>query len=74
MIAQTTATVRDGILHPDEPLRLPDETRVSVTIEPVDMDQETRLAALKRLQQLIKDRPINSGGLRYTRDELHERH
>jgi len=73
MITQTTAIVRDGVLHPDAPLELPDETRVRVTIEPVVMDQESRLAALKRLQQLIKDRPINSGGLRYTREELHER-
>jgi len=72
MITQTTAVVRDGALHPDEPLRLPEETRVRVTIEPVVIDRESRLAALKRLQQLIKDRPICSGGLKYTREELHE--
>jgi len=73
MITQTTAIVRKGALFPEEPLSLPDEMRVRVTIEAVPTDQESRLAALRRLQQLIKNRPINSDGLRFTREELHER-
>jgi hypothetical protein len=43
-----------------------------VAVEPLE-DRRTRLqAGLNAWGQLRQEKPINSGGRRYTRDELHE--
>ena len=73
MTTQTTATVVDGALKLDEPLDLPNETRVRVTVECADSKRVARQEALKRLFEYMNQHPINSGGLRFTRDELHDR-
>ena len=74
MTTQVTATVVNGMLKPDEALPLADQARVKLTIEPIDeWSQEKALAAWKALQARLKAYPIDSGGMRYTRDELHER-
>ena len=67
-----TGTVLGGQLKLDEPLSLPDQSRVRVTIQPV-VSNDGWAIALKALDRLRQERPIDSGGLRYTRDELHER-
>ncbi|MBP87741.1 MAG: hypothetical protein CMJ64_13635 [Planctomycetaceae bacterium] len=73
MKTQTTATVVDGMLKLDEPIDLPDDSRVRVTIEAVEESQRRWQDALDALEQLKQERPIHSGSRRYTRDELHER-
>jgi hypothetical protein len=74
MITHIDATVIGGVLHPDQPIPLPDRSRVRLTIEPIEAwSAETARAALERIQARLKDRPIHGGGARYTRDELHER-
>lgn len=75
MRTQVAATVIDGSLELDEPVGLPDSTRVFVTVESVrettpDRGRETGWNALKRR---IQDRPVHAGDLHFTRDELHER-
>lgn len=72
MIADLTGTVLGGTLKLDQPLLLPDQSRVRVTIQPVQSNEGWNLA-LEALERLRRERPIRSEGLRYTRDELHER-
>jgi hypothetical protein len=46
MTTQVTATFVNGILKPDQTLPLPDQTRVRLTIEPIEVwSQERALAA-----------------------------
>ena len=74
MTTQITATVVGGMLKPDQVLPLAEQTRVRLTIEPIEeWSPEKALAAWEALQARLKEHPIDSGGVRYTRDELHER-
>ena len=74
MTTQMTATVVGGMLKPDQALPFPDQSRVRLTIEPIeDWSPEKARAAWESLQARLKEHPIDSGGVRYTRDELHER-
>ena len=74
MSTQVTATFVNGMLKPDQTLPLADQSRVRLTIEPIEeWSPETALAAWEAIKARLKERPIHGGGLRYTRDELHER-
>lgn len=64
-----TATIVNGLLKPDQPLSFPPHSRVRVAIQTLDTVED----AWQKLQQLLKDAPINSGGEVMTRDQLHER-
>ena len=72
MTMRTSATFVDGVLKPDDTLDFPDQTRVSVVIEPL-VEPATAIAAWNSLRQRIGQRPVSSGGHRFSRDELHER-
>ncbi|WP_254507217.1 antitoxin family protein [Anatilimnocola floriformis] len=68
------ATYEDGVLKPHEPLRLLPQSQVRVVIESVDTPtDEERAQAWESVQRLWKESPIDSGGDRLTRDQLHER-
>lgn len=67
------ATVVSGELKLDAPLPLPDNCRVAVTIEVQQQDQHDARTAFEAWRQYVEAHPVNSGGLRYTREELHER-
>lgn len=76
MTTQVMATVVDGELKLDQPLELPNASRVKVVVEveeTVDARRERKRRALEELARLRREHPINSGGLYFTRDELHER-
>ena len=74
MITQVNATFVNGILEPDEALPLAEESRVRLTIEPIeDWSQERAIAAWEALKARLRERPIHGGEKRFTRDELHER-
>jgi hypothetical protein len=73
MTLVTTGIVVDGTLQLREPLELPNETPVNVTIQPLSPADGERLAAWERTLKRLAERPIHGGGKRYTRDELHER-
>ena len=68
---ETTATVENGLLKPEVVLPFRDGTQVRLTIE-TEWDAEKALKAWDRLKELFKQRPLVSG-LRFSRDELHER-
>ena len=76
MTTQVMATVVDGALKLDSPLELPNETRVKLVVE-VELTDEERhersRQSFESLQKFIGEHPINSGGLRFTRDELYDR-
>ncbi len=74
MTTQVTATFVNGILKPDQRLPLADQTRVRLTIEPIEeWSPEAALAAWEAIKARLLERPIHGGGKRFTRDELHER-
>jgi hypothetical protein len=74
MTTQMTATVVGGMLNLDQALPLPDQSRVRLTIEPIeDWSPEAARAAWEALKAEIRERPLHFGGQRYTRDELYER-
>ena len=73
MTTETTATVVDGALRLDEPLDLPNETRVRVKVECADDKRLARQDALKRLFEYMDQHPMNSGGMHFRRDELYDR-
>ena len=72
MSTEVTGTVLGGALNLDQPLSLPDQSRVRVTIQPLDANDGWR-SALDALERLRKERPIHAAGKRFTRDELYER-
>ena len=73
MIARRTATVLAGEIKLDDPIDLPDRSRVTVLIEPSSVETASRQEAMTRLEELCRDHPVSSGGQRFSRDELHER-
>jgi hypothetical protein len=63
-----------GMFKPDEALPLADQTRVRLTVEPIDeWSPERAKAAWEALQDRLRAHPIHGGGVRFTRDQLHER-
>ena len=74
MTTQVTATVVNGMFKPDESLPLPDQSRVRLTVEPIEpYSAATALAAWEAIQARLQQRPIHGTGIRYSRDQLHER-
>jgi predicted DNA-binding antitoxin AbrB/MazE fold protein len=72
MTAAVTAIVENGLLRPDQPLPFPDHTRVKLTIETVESENES-LAAWNRLLARLDQHPMAGLAATFSRDELHER-
>lgn len=68
-----TGIVVGGGVQLDQPLSLPDQTPVTVTVQPLPASKADAIAAWESLQARLAKHPIHGGGKRYTRDELHER-
>jgi hypothetical protein len=67
-----TGTVQQGAIHLDQPLTLPDNSRVQVIIQPLP---ETTQAWMEKFEEFVKyceEHPVYAG-VRYTREQLHER-
>lgn len=77
MNTELEATVIDGALELDYPVALPNQTRVRVSVEPVSISSKWknrgRATGWSAMKRRIQERPIHAAGLRFTRDELHER-
>lgn len=73
MILSRFATYTDGVLKPDTPLDLPAGTRVQLTIEADDAVPQPPPMSWEEFEQFMDKYPIDSGGERLTRDQLHER-
>lgn len=72
MKAEMTAMVLNGILKPDVALPFADQTRVKLTIEPVET-HGSAVAAWTRLKQRIDQHPIAGLADRFSREALYER-
>jgi hypothetical protein len=74
MTTRMTATVVNGMLKPDGSLPLADQTRVNLTIEPIEERLAiAAVAAWEAIRARLRKRTLHFGAVRYTRDELHER-
>lgn len=67
-----TATFDDGVFRPDHPFGLPSGTRVRLVVD-VCEDEEQAQDPSAELDRLCDEFPIDTGGVRLTRDQLHER-
>jgi predicted DNA-binding antitoxin AbrB/MazE fold protein len=74
MTAIIDATFANGVFTPDAPLPLPEQSRVRITVESIQSwTPELTSAAWESIQARLIQHPIHGGGIRFTRDELHER-
>ena len=73
MTTETSGAVINGQLQLDQPIALPNASRVKVTIELEANRSDDYLKNLDAWKQLAKQRPIGSGGVKFTREQLHER-
>ena len=67
------ATFEDGVLKPHQPLALPPRTEVRLIVEAASETTEMKDQAWDEWEELCAANPIDSGGCRLTRDQLHER-
>ena len=72
MTTHLIATVVSGVFKPDQPLPLPELTRVRLTVEPVIETAES-VNAWEGFKSWIRQNSLHGMGRRLTRDELHER-
>ena len=77
MTTHVDATLINGMLKPDQPLPLPDHTRVRLTIESIEpiaeWSPEKAKAAWEAIMARLKEHPLHFGGKRFKRDELYDR-
>ncbi len=74
MKTETTGTIVANVVRLDEHIDLPDNSRVRVTVEPLEERRARFQTGLKAWKRFCQQHPVNSAGRRYTGDELHERH
>ena len=67
------ATFSDGAFRPDEDPRLPANTRVRLTVEPLDVGRDDRAEALRELEELWDTESVLPGPPPMSRDQLHDR-
>jgi len=67
------ATVEDGVLKPDGKLAFSSGTKVRLTVQLCDEAVAQAEQACEQLDHLCDEFPLDSGGSKLTRDELHER-
>jgi hypothetical protein len=73
MITHVTATVVDGSLRLDQKLSLPDRSRVSVTVEPLNGEASVRQRDLASLIESFTKYSRPFGPRTWKREELYER-
>lgn len=74
MAQVTEAVFTQGVLKPVEELRLREQQRVRVIIEPLDASiPEERAAAMQRLREGIASMSFKLSGPLPSRSELHDR-
>lgn len=74
MKTEVMATLEEGVFLPLEPVDWKAHSRVRVILDVAEQSSEASgNSGWEAMKQLIKDRPIHSDGLRFTRDELNAR-
>jgi hypothetical protein len=67
------ATVEGDYLKPDVAIGLSQGTKVRLTVEPCEEAKVERSNAFDALDELCEQFPLDSHGIRLTRDQLHDR-
>ena len=65
-----TATFENGVLVPDDPLELPAQSRVRLTVEPLEEAADEDVLTWDDLEQLWDTASVDSRGIRPSRDQL----
>ena len=75
MTTTRTATVVNGTLQLDEPLELPEQSRVTLVVTPQEdaATRQRRREAMQKFFALADEVHFVSDGEKFTRDQLHER-
>lgn len=74
MTTTVTATFANGVLTPDVQLPLEEQTRVTLTIAPIEeWSEEKAQAAWEEFKRLLVEQPLHLGGEKFSRDELYDR-
>jgi len=55
MVTQVDATLSNGVLKPDKPLALADQTRVRLTIEPIEQVETSLIPDEEVVRQAVAD-------------------
>lgn len=67
-------TIVAGRIELDQPVELPDSSRVAVTLRPIVQPATAdRREAWQRLKRRLIERPIHAGGEKFVRSDLYER-
>ena len=64
-------TIVAGRIELDQPVELPDSSRVAVTLRPIVQPAATD--GREAWQRRISERPIHAGGEKFVRSDLYER-
>jgi predicted DNA-binding antitoxin AbrB/MazE fold protein len=67
------ATVENGVLRPAKRVGLPSGTKVRITLELCPEAATRARRSCDELDRLCDQFPVESGGVKLTRDQLHER-
>jgi hypothetical protein len=73
MIMRVTGTIVDGSLMLDQRLHLPDQSRVNVTLEPLDGEASARPSDLERLTESFARYSLDIGPRTWKREDLYDR-
>jgi hypothetical protein len=73
MMMRVTGTVVDGSLMLDQRLNLPDQSRVNVTLEPLDAEASARRSDLERLTESFARYRLDIGPRTWEREDLYDR-
>jgi hypothetical protein len=69
-------TYANGVVIPDAPLPIPDDSRVELVVAGVPVDSRSlqdRQLAVRKFLALATAFPLKGPVIRFSRDELHER-
>lgn len=71
---EISGTYTGGVLKPDQRLDLPEGARFRAIIRSEMRDPAAAAKAWETIERIRKSGVFRSGGRKFTRDELHERH
>jgi predicted DNA-binding antitoxin AbrB/MazE fold protein len=69
-----SVTYSGGVLKPDRRLNLPEGARLRARLRSIEIDSAAAERAVEEIRRIRESGAFRSGGRRFTRDEVHERH
>ena len=72
MTATLTGTFVDGAIQLDQPVSLPNHSRVTVQVQPLEDWRERMQRGLAGWRKFCDEHPTGSGGEKFNREALYE--